>query len=74
MERTQIDIEIDAIADKVKSDGGCLLWIHFDNEDVNIRRAGDHSMLVSVLVQSMKHDKNLTPILMRAIALRLQEE
>lgn len=67
-DRTQIDLEIDAIESKIKTDGGCMLWIHFDNEDVNIRRGGNTALLARVLAQAMQHDGRLAQILMYALA------
>lgn len=73
MERTQLEIEIDQIADKISKEGGCMLFVLFDKENVTIRRAGNLQLMSNVIKQSMEHDAHLASTVFSAVGALLDK-
>lgn len=73
MERTQLEIEIDKLAETISKEGGCVLFLHFNKEDVSIRRAGNLQLLSNVLKQSMEHDAHFASAVISAVGSLLDE-
>ena len=67
MDGTQLDIQIDTTAKKIQSEGGCMLFVYFDKEEVTIRIAGNLKTLSDVLKQSMEHDVRLASVVFTAV-------